>query len=59
MQPNRPTQMPLPSTPDEDETARYGITRETVEYFRLGNFRYTKLEDAIAEALRRNAGVQA
>lgn len=59
MQPNQSTQTPSSSAPHKDEATRYGITRETVEYFRLGKFRYTKLEDAIAEALRRDAGVRA
>lgn len=32
--------------------AKHGITRATVDYFLYGNFRYTNLDDAIAEAKR-------
>jgi hypothetical protein len=32
--------------------ARYGIIRVPVDYFHLGEFRYSNLEDAIAEARR-------
>jgi len=31
---------------------RYGIIRVPVDYFHLGEFRYSNLEDAIAEARR-------
>lgn len=44
-----------PKTADseaEREMVKYGITRVPVDYFHLGNFRYTNLEDAIAEAKR-------
>jgi hypothetical protein len=33
--------------------ATYGITRVPVDYFHVGKYRYTTLEDAIAEAQRR------
>jgi len=34
------------------EMAKYGITRVPVDYFHYGKYRYTNLEDAIAEAKR-------
>lgn len=36
-----------------EEMTRYGITRVPVDYFHLGDFRYTSLADAIAQAQRR------
>lgn len=35
-----------------EEMAKYGITRVAVDYFHYGGFRYTNLEDAVAEAKR-------
>jgi kynurenine formamidase len=35
-----------------EEMVKYGITRVPVDYFHYGNFRYTNLEDAVAEAKR-------
>jgi len=35
-----------------EEMAKYGITRVPVDYFHYGSFRYTNLEDAIAQAKR-------
>jgi hypothetical protein len=35
-----------------DQIATYGITRVPVDYFHVGQFRYSNLEDAIAEARR-------
>ena len=35
-----------------DEMAKYGITRARINHFVYGGFRYTNLEDAIAEAKR-------
>lgn len=35
-----------------EEMAKYGITRVPVDYFHYGSFRYTNLEDAVAEAKR-------
>jgi hypothetical protein len=32
--------------------AKYGITRVPVDYFHYKEFRYTNLDDAIAEAIR-------
>jgi hypothetical protein len=37
---------------DADEMAKYGITRVSVNYFHYGDFRYTNLADAIAQAKR-------
>jgi hypothetical protein len=34
------------------EMKRYGITRVPVNYFHYGKYRYTNLENAIAEAKR-------
>jgi kynurenine formamidase len=35
-----------------EELAKYGITRVPVDYFYFGKYRYTNLEDAVAEAKR-------
>ena len=35
--------------------ARYGITRVPVDYFHFKEFRYTNLDDAIAQATRQGA----
>jgi hypothetical protein len=35
-----------------EEMAKYGITRVPVDYFHYGNFRYTNLKDAVAQAKR-------
>ena len=35
-----------------EEMAKYGITRVPVDYYHYGKYRYTNLEDAIAEAKR-------
>ena len=34
--------------------AKYGITRVPVDYFHYQEFRYTNLDDAIAQATRQN-----
>ena len=40
--------------------AKYGIARVPVDYFHYKEFRYTNLDDAIAQATRENgAGVSA
>jgi hypothetical protein len=39
-------------TPDEASPADYGITRESIDYFRVGGYRYTSVKEAIAEARR-------
>jgi hypothetical protein len=43
-----------PATPaiSAEELASYGITRVPVDYFHLGEFRYTTLSEAIAQAKR-------
>ena len=38
-----------------EEMAKYGITCVPVDYFHYGSFRYTNLEDAVAEAKRQQA----
>ena len=35
-----------------EEMVKYGITRVPVDYFCYGEFRYTNLEDAVAQAKR-------
>ncbi len=32
--------------------AKYGITRERIDYYHLDSFRYTSLKDAVAQAKR-------
>ncbi len=36
----------------DDQMATYGITRVAVDYFHFGEFRYSSLADAVAEARR-------
>jgi thiamine monophosphate synthase len=43
---------PAISSQAAEEMAKYGITRVTVDYFHYGNFRYTNLKDAVAQAKR-------
>jgi hypothetical protein len=43
---------PAPSPKTAEELAKFGITRVPVNYFYYGGYRYTNLEDAIAEAKR-------
>ena len=38
------------SSETENEMSKYGIIRVPVDYFHLGEFRYTNLKDAIAHA---------
>jgi hypothetical protein len=40
------------SPEEEDEMAKYGITRVPVDYFHYKEYRYTNLEDAVAQATR-------
>lgn len=35
-----------------EEMVKFGVTRVAVDYFLCGNFRYTNLEDAVAQAKR-------
>jgi hypothetical protein len=41
---------PAISSEGPEEMARYGITRVPVDYFHYGKYRYTNLEDAVAQA---------
>ena len=43
---------PALSLEDTQAMGIYGITRVPVDYFHLGDFRYTNLKDAVAEAKR-------
>jgi len=36
----------------EAEMGQYGITRVPVDYYCLGQYRYTNLQDAVAQAKR-------
>lgn len=39
-----------------EKLAKYGIARVPVDYFHLGEYRYTSLDEAVAEARRRQSG---
>lgn len=41
----------------EAEIAKYGITRSTVDYFHYRDFKYTNLNDALAQAKREVNGL--
>jgi hypothetical protein len=41
----------------ETEMAKYGIKRVPLDYFHYRQFRYTNLEDAVAQAKRDNEGL--
>jgi hypothetical protein len=43
---------PVISSETAEEMANYGITRVPVDYFYYGDFRYTYLKDAVAQAKR-------
>ena len=43
---------------DEDLMARYGIIRVPADYFLCGQYRYTNLKDALAQAKRNEATVR-
>jgi hypothetical protein len=45
---------PTISLESSEELAKYGITRVPVDYFHYGKYRYTNLEDAVAEAARQH-----
>jgi hypothetical protein len=50
---------PTPPTPLENppgELERYGIVRYATDHFVIGGYRYSRLEDAVAEAKRRLLG---
>lgn len=44
----------MPNTALAENMARYGITRVPVHYYHYGAFRYTTLQEAMAEAKRAN-----
>jgi hypothetical protein len=43
---------PAISSEAAEQMAKYGITRVPVDYFYYGDFRYTNLKDAVAQAKR-------
>jgi hypothetical protein len=43
---------------DDEKMALYGITRKSMDYFHFGAFRYSNLDDAIAQAKRANNAVK-
>ena len=43
---------PAISSEDAEKMAKYRITRVPVDYFHYGDFRYTNLKDAVAQAKR-------
>ncbi len=44
----------LPDAEADREMARLGIIRMPVDYFHVGQFRYTSLVDAVAQARRQS-----
>jgi len=40
------------SKPTEDELSKYGISRVSTDHFHYGNYKYTDLKDAVAQAKR-------
>lgn len=42
----------IPQSEEEAEMTKYGITRERMDYYYVGAFRYTSLKDAIVQARR-------
>lgn len=55
--PPAPADAALVDPAEQAELVRYGITRLPAAVYLLGDYRYTKLADAIAEA-RRSAGAK-
>jgi len=43
---------PSQDTAELEEMAKYGILRVSVNYYHFGEFRYSTLKDAIAQAKR-------
>ena len=43
------------SSKDMEDMKKYDITRAPADYFFVGNYRYTNLADAIAQAKRQRA----
>lgn len=56
--PLAPADAALVDPAEQADLIRYGITRLPAAVYLLGDYRYTKLTDAIAEA-RRSAGAKA
>jgi hypothetical protein len=50
--PDREEPSPALSPEAAEEMAKYGITRVPVDYFHYGDFTYSNLEDAVAQAKR-------
>jgi hypothetical protein len=48
---------PLVGNNEDQEMAKYGIMKTSVNYFHCGEYRYTKLSDAIAQAKREHSAV--
>ena len=49
---NPETSAPAMTAEETKAMEKYGIIRVPVDHFRLGEFRYTNLRDAIAQAKR-------
>jgi hypothetical protein len=49
--------IPLVDDNEDQEMAKYGIIKTSVNYFHCGEYRYTKLSDAIAQAEREHSAV--
>lgn len=49
---SRPTDTPI--DPSAEIMKKYGIERVSVDHFHIGAFRYTNLDDAIAQAKRQS-----
>jgi hypothetical protein len=47
---------PTVETNNHDEMAKYGITRVSVDQYRYKQYRYTHLNEAVAQAERELAG---
>jgi hypothetical protein len=46
---------PISPTDDQGQLEHYGIVRYATDHFVIGGYRYSRLEDAVAEARRRRA----
>jgi hypothetical protein len=54
---NHKTAVPTVGDAAAEKMAEYGITRVAVDYFHYKDYRYTNLDDAIAQAHREHPGV--
>ena len=52
--PGREEKSPPTNSEIAEAMAKYGIARVPVDYFHYGEFRYTNLDDAIAQAIRQD-----